>query len=533
LFGHFHIDIEADAGTVVDFAHGEHITDGTVRYFFDGSGGEAGTIERNFADRYICRQGRQQWTMRFRRLGCQYLQLHITGFSSAVKLYYAGVLPVEYPVERRGDFECDVELHNRILEVGDATLRLCMHEHYEDTPWREQALYAMDARVQALCGYSVFGEYDFPRESIRLLGSNVRDDGLLALNAPGVAPITIPSFSLVWILMVKDYYDYSGRTDLIEEFGGRIKSLLDIFLSKLGDNGLSVIEKKPSLWYFYEWSPGLNGVLWDDESKGGYGYNQFCLDAFLILALDAAGELLDVVSDPVSANYYASSAKLRKAAAGAYYDKGRGLFRNSTAPNDNQIFSQLSQGLALFSGIFDGAREEQLVEAIFEDKGLEPATLSMVYYVLEPALRLSPERCSAVYDYISRDWGYMLEQGATSFWETIKGQADFSNAGSHSHAWSAIPVYFYFHYVLGVRPIGPGLCEFEFGPLAKGSFESAKGRVPTPYGAIEVAWKRVGDRKYAAEVKHPSEVKMSLPAADALGNQWDIKVADGTSKSVV
>lgn len=36
-----------------------------------------------------------------------------------------------------------------------------MHEHYEDYPWREQALYAFDSRNQALYGYYAFGNYDF------------------------------------------------------------------------------------------------------------------------------------------------------------------------------------------------------------------------------------------------------------------------------------------------------------------------------------------------------------------------------------
>ena len=36
----------------------------------------------------------------------------------------------------------------------------------------------------------------------------------------------------------------------------------------------------------------------------------------------------------------------------------------------------------------------------------------------------------------------MLEKGATSFWETINGDADFGNAGSLCHGWSAMPIYY-------------------------------------------------------------------------------------------
>ena len=44
---------------------------------------------------------------------------------------------------------------------------------------------------------------------------------------------------------------------------------------------------------------------------------------------------------------------------------------------------------------------------------------------------------------IEQKYGYMLQRGATSFWETIHGEADFDGAGSLCHGWSAMPVYYY------------------------------------------------------------------------------------------
>ena len=36
----------------------------------------------------------------------------------------------------------------------------------------------------------------------------------------------------------------------------------------------------------------------------------------------------------------------------------------------------------------------------------------------------------------------MLDAGATTFWETELGWADFEYAGSLCHGWSALPVYY-------------------------------------------------------------------------------------------
>ena len=48
-----------------------------------------------------------------------------------------------------------------------------------------------------------------------------------------------------------------------------------------------------------------------------------------------------------------------------------------------------------------------------------------------------------ILDEIDRSYLYMLRNGATTFWETIQGEADFHNAGSLCHGWSAMPIYYY------------------------------------------------------------------------------------------
>ena len=79
-------------------------------------------------------------------------------------------MPAEYPLEFESEWlSCD-RLMNKIYDVSKRTLHLCMHEHYEDCPQREQALYGMDSRNQMLCGYYAFGETKMPRASIELLG---------------------------------------------------------------------------------------------------------------------------------------------------------------------------------------------------------------------------------------------------------------------------------------------------------------------------------------------------------------------------
>ena len=186
------------------------------------------------------------------------MELHFTNFSHPLRLHYAGLHPAVYPASAKGSFDSSDKLHNKIYDLSVHTLQLCMHEHYEDSPWREQSLYALDAMIQMLCGYYAFGEYDFPRESLRLLGKGIRKDKFLELCAPAEVPITIPVFSMAWITAVRDHWLYSGQTVIIEEFLKQIKQMLKKYISMKGDNGLLTAFPEAKYWNFYEWSKGLD-----------------------------------------------------------------------------------------------------------------------------------------------------------------------------------------------------------------------------------------------------------------------------------
>lgn len=47
-----------------------------------------------------------------------------------------------------------------------------------------------------------------------------------------------------------------------------------------------------------------------------------------------------------------------------------------------------------------------------------------------------------ILDDIKAKYGKMLDEGATTFWETELGADDFGGGGSLCHGWSAIPIYY-------------------------------------------------------------------------------------------
>jgi hypothetical protein len=106
--------------------------------------------------------------------------------------------------------------------------------------------------------------------------------------------------------------------------------------------------------------------------------------------------------------------------------------------------------MCLLCGAAEKVNKSNIIEAVANNGGtignieVIPATLSMACFRYDALLKADKNKfADVILEEIDRDCGYMIECGATTFWETLKGEADFGGAGSLCHGWSALPVYYY------------------------------------------------------------------------------------------
>ncbi|MDD6683222.1 MAG: hypothetical protein PUE61_08745 [Clostridiales bacterium] len=417
--------LEADSAEAQDviIAYGEHIVDGGVRRKIGN---------RDFSAEIRLREGSNAYLNPFRRFGGRYLELFA---ERPLTLKRLTLVPVEYPVKQAENQPVMDELQKRIYDTAVRTLQLCMHEHYEDTPWREQALYAMDSRNQMLCGYYAFGEYAFARGNLLLFSKDNRRDGLLSICTPSKDDLTIPSFSLHYFTAVWEYTRYSGDLSLAREIWPKLESLMQVFTDRL-ENNLAPVFSESCHWNFYEWSEGLSGQLFHwDEKRFDAALN--CLLSLALQAMDHLALALDRDS-----GYLALAEKINAAIRTQFFDEKRRIFVNSTEDDHG---SELVNALAILCGASHGEEAKELAALLAQtDNGLTPATLSMRCFPYDALLKTDRARYAPwVIGDIDRRYEKMLAAGATSFWETEKGEQDFSRAGSLCHGWSAMPVYYY------------------------------------------------------------------------------------------
>ncbi len=412
--GFIEIDIESESEQELLISYGEHLIDGGVRRKI---------ASRDFSFEFKTSKGNNKYINTLRRFAGRYLQIYL---KSDIKINYVGLRPVIYPIKVKSR-SFNEELIQRIYNVSIDTLRLCMHEHYEDCPWREQALYTMDSRNQMLCGYYAFDGYEYQRANLILISKGLRKDGLLSICFPSGTDVPIPSFSLAYIIQVSEYLDYTKDFSILEEIGDTVKTIMATFTDKIDGNGLICSFPYP-YWNFYEWAEESNNEyqITRDKDDGNNSYDLIlnCLYVY------AVGFYNKIFSTNLSVD------KIKNSIKNTFYDSVNKVYKLSTNTNK---YSQLGNSLAVLIGVDN----EELINKILTDKNMITATLSMRTFLYDALLKFGDKYKDYIIDDIKVRYKKMLDSGATSFWETEKGAEDFEGAGSLCHGWSAIPVYYF------------------------------------------------------------------------------------------
>ena len=423
------LELKTDSDKPITVAFGEHLVDAHVRQKVGG---------RDFSFVYHPTKGEINYYMNaFRRFGCRYVELISDEPLTDVKVSLRSVV---YPVERCEAPETLTYLQSKIYDACVYTLECCMHEHYEDCPWREQALYTMDSRNQMLAGYYAFAETLFPKANLELISEDDRADDLLAICYPIKRDFAIPSFSLHFVTECEEYLKYSGDEEFIKRIYPKIKKTLDVFLNRIDEGGLAKPFEGKQMWNFYEWTDGLDGAgVWEEEDNEDYSYD-LALNTFISVAVSRMMSINECLGFDNS-ELEQIKERLNGAILSHFYNKERGLFETRRGSGH---YSRLANSLVILAGVVTDGEAKRIAEAIKEGAGMTDASLSMRTFLYDALLLTDRDKYAEfILSDIERIYTPMLALGNNTVWETELGEADFDDAGSLCHGWSAIPIYYY------------------------------------------------------------------------------------------
>jgi hypothetical protein len=407
----------------------------------------------------------------------RYLDLDIETGSEPLTLESLNANFTAYPFQERATFNSgDAEL-DEIWEISWRTARLDAHETYMDTPYYEQFQYAGDTRIQALISYAVAGDDRLARQAIAAFDQSRTSDGLTMSRYPSSLPQIIPTFSLLWIGMVHDYWQYRPDPEPVRAALPGTRTVLEWFATHEQPDGL--LDKLP-WWSFVDWVSSGEIPTYDAQGES-------CVTTLEYLgALGEAGDLEKSLGDPQLADRYQTRAAHVRA---GLFNKCWSASRSLIADNpDQKVFSQQANILAFLYDVVPKERQQEVLHRLLPiDPGTTPdGTLSASYY-FRFYLARALDHAGMADEYLRSidPWRKLLPLHFST-WPEVPG-----NTRSDSHAWSAHPIYDLLTLVAGIEPATPGFATVRIAPHL-GSLPALKAAFPHPEGLIEVAYQRQG-----------------------------------------
>jgi alpha-L-rhamnosidase len=424
-----------------------------------------------------------------------------------------------YPFEEKGYFRCDDASLNKIWEIGWRTARVGAHDTYTDAPYWERLQYVGDTRIEANISYAVAGDDRLARQAIDAINNSRIPDGLTQSRYPSSLVQMIPTFSLMWVGMVHDFWMYRGDAGLEasatakkdeknpesgEEFVKTqlpgVRAVMGWYLARQRADGL--LGKIP-WWPFVDWGKDFEDGVPPQEADG----ESSVITLQYLEALRYAAELEEHFGDKHQAEIYREAGA--RAAQGVWklcWDAHVGLLADTPA---KRHYSQHANILGVWLDVIPAEKQKSVMNALLgasefpgqsrpryqipydQSEWLPKMTLATYYFRFYLARAVEHAGMGDLYLELLWPWREMMKLGLTTWAEQPEPTR------SDSHAWSAHPNFDLLRIVAGIQPASAGFQTVRIEPHVEGLTRVEAG-MPTPKGMIEV--------KYS-----PGQAEVSLP----------------------
>ncbi|MBL7697398.1 MAG: alpha-rhamnosidase [Chitinophagaceae bacterium] len=424
----------------------------------------------------------------------RYLQLHIVTRQEPLMLDDIYGTFTGYPFELKAKFESDNGDLSQIMQTGWRTARLCAVETYMDCPYYEQLQYIGDARIQALISLFNSGDDRLVRNALNLMDNSRTPEGITESRHPSYSPQYIPTFSLWYIGMLRDYWMYGADTIFIKNKLPGARDVLNYFHKFQQDDGSL---KHVPYWMFSDWVEKTGWV--HGVAPAGKDSSSSIIDLQLLLAYQAASDMEQESGIREYASLYNKyAAQLKATIRKKYWDSSRGLFADQP---EKESYSQHANALAILAGVVAGAEANAIAKKILSDTSLAPASIYFKYYLHRALVKAGLGN-----DYIQwlDVWRQNLKMGLTTWAE----MSDINGSRSDCHAWGSSPNIEFFRTVLGIDSDAPGFTKVKIEPRL-GSLTNAKGEMPHPNGVIAAQYVKQNN-KWSVSIDLPVRTSGSL-----------------------
>ena len=380
--------------------------------------GEKGTRTGNFRvgdfDRYEL-SGGETVVADFQYRCGRYVEFR---FSGDVQLRGCSFRNAGYPYQFKIAPEMFPEKYRAAIKMAMRTLECCSYDTFMDCPYYERLMYIGDARMEALAAYAAAGDGKLARKALRFFAQSQQPDGAILARYPAKVPQVISSFIPVFILMLNDYFEFSGDREFVNELLPAARKAAEYILSTRRDDGLIY----PSGWHFIDWQWPSHGVPYGVDTDGTSSE----MNLLAALALQKLSALERCAGDAAAAAGFASECeKLTAAIKNCYYDEKLQMIADDKA---HVFYSEHAQVLMLL--LNDDM--PQLLSALKRDEFKTVCGIYFSHYYLEVCRKYGLKK---LFEARLEQWSELAALNLLTLPE------EFSFPRSDCHAWGSHILY--------------------------------------------------------------------------------------------
>lgn len=424
---------------------------------------------------YVQRGGGAETFEPFDYLGFRYLQVDTPGETLAPGDIVALARHTAVPDEHAATFSSSNPTIDAVFALGAHSALYTAQEQYIDTPTREKGSWLWDGFNESETAMAAFGEQNLSRKSLlefaQSQGRYWSNGAINKIYPTGLGALDINEFTEIYPEWVWQYWLHTGDRTLLESVYPVLKGIFH-YVDHAIDPATGLVTDLPSTSIYYDF-PTVTRI------------NVLAVNVFRRI-----GEIATLLHRPQpEIALWRSRQSSLTTAINAKLTRPDGTYVDGMRANHTQVTqaAQETNACALYYGVVPAANVAAVGKYIAR-LGLTapPRTAGEVIGALAKA-GLDDDLVKRLTDKHSDGWANILARGGTFTWEVWKPSDIIGD--SMSHGWGANVLVEIQRALLGVTPDDAGYASFTVAPPTTG-LDHATGDIPTPAGAIAVAWAR-------------------------------------------
>jgi len=484
IAGYVGIKMSGKAGDTVTIRYSENLNGNEI----DQKNISCYVLSGEFScDKYtFSGNGVEEWKPDFAYHGFRYVE--ISGVDEMPDIDSITAYHVYTEIEKTGSFSCSNELVQWIYDATILSFLNNYHGYPEDCPHREKNGWTGDAWLSSHYAVTSFDIKESYKKWLVDICDTQRITGQICSIAPtsgwGYNWGSGPSFDFVLFFLPYITYIENGDVSLLEYAYPFMKKYLGFAETFEIQNG--------TVQY------GLGD--WQ-APKGEEVSNRFSDSCFYYAMFDVAAKVAALLGDGECKDSYANKAESIKSTLKKLYISDDGVDTNGEG----------ALSYALFFGLVEGELAEKLAKMLAEKvKANEYKFTTGIFGTKAVLAALSKYGYTDVaFKMVNRtdfpSFGYWKELGATTLWETWKGDM------SKNHHMFGTVICWMKNDIAGLQNVGVAYDKCNIKPYFFDEKCDASASLITPRGKLSVAWTKDGDKfRLRAEIPSGTEATLIL-----------------------